>query len=494
MDLTQDLYSILGVLPTASPDELRQAFRSVARYFHPDRNKAAGADVLFKEINAAYEVLSDSKQRAEYDTLRRDQDTTPRLEADIHLWRRRLVRMDEPQMLHALLTIKPSVMSSVGSHSPLNLCLVVDRSNSMSGERLGHVKGAAHQIIDNANDDDIISVVSFSDKAEVIVPATHPDDRRTMKATVSTIRAGGATEIFAGLEVGVQQIMRYRAPRYVNHIILITDGRTYGDEEKCMNLADEARDEGIGISGMGIGEDWNDHFVDALATRTGGSSTYASSPSTIRRFLEDRIRTLVTAYAERAKLVVAPAPEVHLNVIYRLSPNPIELDGMSQPIPMGTIDAAIPTSFLCEFHVNTWERELGDLFVGRIDITGDILDENRAEKILTDLTVTVEPEQAEEDPPPQLLDAISRVTLYRLQQRARDALDQEDAAEATRKLEYLATRLFEVGEEELGKAALLEARRVAQTRMFSEEGAKQLKYGTRAFLLPPGTTIMGEDE
>jgi Ca-activated chloride channel family protein len=494
MDSSQDLYAILGVPPSADEEQIRQAYRSIARHFHPDRNSASGAGILLKDINAAYEVLSERKSRTEYDSLRREQDTTPRLEAETHIWRKHIVRLNEPQMLYALLTIKPIITMGIGSQSPLNLCLVIDRSNSMSGERLGHVKGAAHHIIDNASDDDIISVVSFSDKAEIIIPATHPRDRRTMKATISTMRASGATEIFAGLDLAAQQVMRHRAPRYVNHIILITDGRTYGDEEDCLRLADQAHEDGIGISGMGIGEDWNDRFLDALASRTGGSSTYASSPSTIRQFLEERIRTLITAYAERARLVVAPAVDVQLNSIYRLSPHPVELDENVQPIPMGTIDATIPTSLLCEFHVNTGERELGDLYTGRIDVTGEILDEHRMEKLLEDIFVTLGPERVDEDPPPKLLDAISRVTLYRLQQRARIALDQEDIGEATRKLEYLATRLFEVGEEELGQAALLEARRVSQTKMFSEQGSKQLKYGTRAFLLPPGTMSMGEEE
>ena len=493
MDSSQDLYAVLGVSPAASDQEIQQAYRSVARLFHPDVNGASGAGALFKEINAAYEVLSDRKRHTEYDTLRRDQDTNPRLETYTYAWRQHILPLDEPQMVHVLLTVKPTVMMSIGNQAPLNLCLVIDRSNSMSGERLGHVKGAAHHIIDNANDEDVISVIAFSDKAEVIVPATHPRDRRTMKATISTLRASGATEIFAGLNLGVQQIMRHRAPRYVNHIILITDGRTYGDEENCLQLAEKVREDGIGISGMGIGEDWNDHFLDALTSRTGGSATYASSPSTIRRFLEERVRTLVTAYAERARLIAAPAPEVQLRSLYRLSPNPNELDAEAQPIPIGTIDATMPTSFLCEFHVTAGGREPGNLFVGRIDITGDILDERRSEKILNDITVAVEPELVEEEPPPQLMDAISRVTLYRLQQRARDALDQKDVAEATRKLEYLATRLFEAGEEELGQAALVEARRVVQTSAFSEQGAKQLKYGTRAFLLPPGTMTIGEE-
>jgi hypothetical protein len=70
--------------------------------------------------------------------------------------------------------------------------------------------------------------------------------------------------------------------------------------------------------------------------------------------------------------------------------------------------------------------------------------------------------------------------LYRLQERARDALASGNIAEATRSLQHLATRLFEAGEEELGQAALSEAHQVASTQLLSDEGAKRLKYGTRA--------------
>ena len=99
---------------------------------------------------------------------------------------------------------------------------------------------------------------------------------------------------------------------------------------------------------------------------------------------------------------------------------------------------------------------------------------------MEDLTVRVTEEHHEENPPPELLDALSRLMLYRLQDRARDSLAEGDVAEATRRLEYLATRLFESGEDELAQAAVYEAQRVTHTQALSEEGAKRLKYGTRA--------------
>jgi len=66
----KDYYTTLGVARTASDDEIRKAFRKLARQFHPDvaKNKAT-AEEKFKEINEAYEVLGDPEKRKKYDEL-----------------------------------------------------------------------------------------------------------------------------------------------------------------------------------------------------------------------------------------------------------------------------------------------------------------------------------------------------------------------------------------------------------------------------------------
>lgn len=67
MTSTRDYYEILSVTRTASADELKRSFYKLARQYHPDVNKEADASLRFKEINEAYQVLSDPEKRAAYD-------------------------------------------------------------------------------------------------------------------------------------------------------------------------------------------------------------------------------------------------------------------------------------------------------------------------------------------------------------------------------------------------------------------------------------------
>jgi len=91
-----------------------------------------------------------------------------------------------------------------------------------------------------------------------------------------------------------------------------------------------------------------------------------------------------------------------------------------------------------------------------------------------------------EKPPESLIRAISRLTLYRMQEKAKECIRNKQYKQASKKMLFMASQLNAQGEKELAKTVMLEAQTIEQTGNFSQEGDKRIKYGTRALLLQSG--------
>lgn len=483
-----DPYLILGVARTASIDEIKIAYRRIARRLHPDINPLSpGAATQFQDVSAAYELLMDTDRRRSFDreawnaasrTARFVMSATPS--------KRSIQPLDESQVLYLLVELSPDTAADnkpQRRESHVNLTLVLDRSNSMNNARMDRVKMAAQQIIDQLGHDDILSVVAFNDRAEVIVPATTVRDKASLKARVSLMNASGGTEIFQGLQAGIDQNRRFLAPRLVNHVILLTDGNTFGDEANSLELAKSAAEQGIAISAMGLGQDWNDTFLDELASLTGGLCRYVTSSTMVVQFLNDHVRSLSSVFAERMQLSVATDPDIKLESAFKLAPSPQPLDSTQGMMPLGSLQFNRPLSVLLQLEIPA-NIEIGFRTLARIAVLGDVFDQRMVRHLtLTDVTVEVNEAPQFEDPPMAILDALARLTLYRMQERANEAIDAGNVVEATRRLERLATRLLAMGEVDLASHAQAEANRVSQTSALSEKGRKTLKYHTRYLLL-----------
>lgn len=477
---TGDLYNLLGLSASASPEEIRAAYHQAARRFHPDANSNPGAAEAFKLIADAYGILSDPVQRSTYDAAVLQTGSGPLLAVRPAYSRNPLPALPEPQVLYALIEIHPAILTDLPD-PPLNLCLVIDRSTSMQGARLDQVKAAVGQVIDSLRESDTFSVVAFSDRADVVVPAQRGMAERTMaKAKVSTIGAHGGTEILQGILCGLQELHRHISSAAANHLLLLTDGRTYGDEADCLMLASLAATDGIAISGLGIGDEWNDGFVDELAGRTGGASAYIDSHQTLAAFVKERVHGLGSAYAERINAQVTLDAQMELLSVFRVSPDggPIPLE---QPLRLGSLPKRYPASVLFKFRLPPVSP--GAQSIARLSFSADIVSlGRRGERLVFDVALPAIANPPAAAPPPALMEALARLSQYQLQERAWQQAAAGDAAGAAERLKVLGTRLLANGQPELARLALSEASRLEKTQVLSEEAKKQLKYGTRALL------------
>ncbi len=486
------LYSRLGVPTDASPEEVRRAYREAARKLHPDINQKPGETELFIGIQEAYDILSNPDQRMAYDNnLSPDVFAQP-VQVNTLYSRASLTRSKEPQLIYVLLelTARPDSKKPIGA-PPLNTSLVIDCSTSMQGVIMDTVKSTAIELLHQMRAEDIISIVAFSDRAEVVLPAGSQLNAKQIEMGIRMLQSRGGTEIFRGLEAAYHEIARFRDDKHTNQIILITDGRTYGDEADCIKLAQQASIEGVEISGLGIGDKWNDEFMDKLTSITGGSSIYVTTPKDIRDYLKDKFHNLSQRYAENVKLDYNKPANVDLRYVFRIQPETMHL-ATGSPIQIGSIPREASANLLMEFLVTSLPAaDRAVLLPGRFFLEVPLQAKSQISiRLELERPITKEPDRT--PPPAALVQAMSKLTIYRMQERARQEISQGKVKDATRHLQNIATRLMADGQNDLARTVLKEIGHVEKKQALSDGGGKRIKYGTRGLVMLPATVKQNE--
>ena len=483
------LYDRLGLPIDASPEEIKRAYRQLVLRFHPDMNISGGKTELFIDIQHAYEQLSDPVRKAAYDNqLTAEALISSPLNVFAYYSQPSLVRLLEPQLIYSLLELKihPDT-NQLASYTPLNISLIVDCSTSMQGIRLDTVKLTAIEMVRQLQANDIFSLVKFNDRAELLIPAGKLSDLKSTEMKIQLLQAGGGTEIFKGLELGFSQVSQFRSSDRVNHIILITDGRTYGDEESCEKLADQASTIGVSISAIGIGSQWNDKFLDEITSKTGGICKYISDVNDIRKSILSEISRLGSNLTEQIMFNYQVPQFVELNSAFRLQPEPSPLV-IGPPLIFGLMPKQGAMNILLEFLVKEIPPGLTDFPLANgflnFEIPRHALKSKYVQRLTLNRNITQEP--IRESPPTKIVNAITSLNLYLMQERAREEVAKGDIYSATRHMENLATHLLRKGENSLAQTALEEVAFIHKNKSFSKDGEKRLKYGTRSLLLTAG--------
>lgn len=481
--MKKDYYQILGIPRDALPEEIRKAYFDLARQTHPDVSEDPGSRERFLKLQEAYEVLSNPERRAAYDAELGPYEP-PAVTIHTRYSRSVVPALSEPQLVYVLLELVCTASEEKAVKLPVHIALVLDVSTSMKGSRLDMVKASTIHLLRKLGPRDTISVVAFSDRAEVIIPPSHPHpiDLPRIDQKISLLSASGGTEIFQGLQAGVAQLSAFQGD--IRHLILLTDGHTYGDEERCLELVKQSEQEGISFSAIGIGHEWNDAFLDRLAAAGGGNVIFITKPRELSAYFEQKINHLGAVYARGTNFEFQSDTDVTPRYVFRMYPDVSPLDERS-PIQLGNLYAGKNLVLLMEFLLPaTAEKERVKLAEGFIKM--QLVDNGERVRVPLRFERQVRANPEPEVPPAAIIEALSRVSLYRLQERARKEVEKGNTVAASRHLQYLATHLLSTGNRELAHTVLVEAEHVKQSKHFTQEGDKRIKYGTRALMLPSG--------
>jgi Ca-activated chloride channel family protein len=282
---------------------------------------------------------------------------------------------------------------------------------------------------------------------------------------------------------------RIALDQHNNHLILLTDGHTYGDAELCIELAKTASKATIGISAFGIGDAWNDTFLDQLVAPSGGRSVYIEQPTQIIEHLQDRIQGLGSIHAQNLRLKKSFPEQTTPQYGFKLLPfaQPLELSG--NEINLGNLEGKGALALLIEILLQPQEHETRITIP--IEITAEITEQNnQIQKITKQVQILVTPRAPETDPPKDIVKAVRMLNMYRMNEKVWEDIEAGHVGVAATRLRHLTTRLLEAGEIQLAQQANAETERLTQAGELSEEGRKRLKFGTRAMI---GQTLKLEE-
>jgi Ca-activated chloride channel homolog len=486
----QNYYSLLGLSPDATPDEIRTAYFEAARRLHPDANPAIPSNEQFIRVQEAYEILSHAQRRAEYDAQQDDEFLSqPAISTHIRTSRSQIQRISEPQIVYLLLELACTAEETASKRPFSHVCLVIDRSTSMQGARIDMVKASISQAVKLLKPQDIVSVVAFCDRAEVIIPPTRVSAFSKIEDRIFEIQTSGGTELFQGMSAGMDVLRSTGTNQMLRQLILLTDGHTYGDEAACLALANQAHLEGIGISALGLGNEWNDAFLDQLTAISGGNAVLITSAQELTRSLEQKLNFLNAVYARGITLGFRFDPAVELRYAFRLVPE-INAISIENPLSLGNLQNGKSMTILLELLINPLPEgtDLIQLFSGWLKM--QLFERGlKRTRLFIDTKCAVRDGLEPENPPAVIVEALSRLTLYKLQERAREEVRTGNINQATRHLQYLATHLLSRGNRDLAHTVLAEAEHIRQMNAFSKDGDKRIKYGTRALMLPAGSEV-----
>lgn len=391
--------------------------------------------------------------------------------------------LNTQQLVYVLIEALPGAgMAQV--QMPLNLSLVLDKSGSMQGKKIQNLRAAAKLVVDRLGPQDTLSIIAFSDRKYLIAASQPVTDKAALKKKIDRIRDGGGTAISGGMAQGLAELEKALSPDVVSRMLLLTDGQTFGDEEQCRKLGARAGQKGIVIYALGLGDDWNEDLLDEIAEASGGRADFIASPDQIVDFFEQAVQSMQDTVVQNAQMVLRLANGVTPRQVWQVLPMISNLGyrplgDRDVQVTLGELEKNQPRSLLVELLVAP--RPAGRYRIAQAEISYDVPGLSLVgEKVKHDILLELTDDAAQtKQYDAEVMNIVEKVTAFKLQTRALEEAKLGNVEGASQKLRAAATRLLEMGEEELGQAALEEAEHLEKTGQMTAHGTKKLRYETR---------------
>jgi Ca-activated chloride channel family protein len=218
----------------------------------------------------------------------------------------------------------------------LNLGMVVDRSGSMDGSKMEYTRQALSFCIHHLDVRDVLSVVSFDNKVEVVMPPGPVLNKDLATNLVNRIDARGTTNLSGGLMTGHSLVASQQLAKKVNRIIMMTDGLAnegITDSEGLVNLAVKIAGSGQSLTCIGVGDDFNEDLLTGMAEAGRGNFYYVENPDQIPGIFAKELEGLLQVVAQNLLVSVSPSSGVQITRLWGYEPVVDKNGGLIIPLP-----------------------------------------------------------------------------------------------------------------------------------------------------------------
>lgn len=252
------------------------------------------------------------------------------------------------------------------SKERLNLSVVIDKSGSMSGDKLNKTKEAVIHLVKLLHPDDIISIVAYDDKVETLIEPTSVNDKDRIIRKIKTIQDNGSTNLSGGMERGYELIKKNSNKKnnktYINRVILLSDGMANQGITDTQTLkrmvAEFVTVDNISITTMGLGADYNEDLMTGLAVNGTGNYYFIKEASDIEQIFKNELDGILQVASKKTEFVITfPSDKVSIRQVHTYNYT-IE-NGNTIHINLNDIFTAQEKVFFIEFDIlNGYEGDV----------------------------------------------------------------------------------------------------------------------------------------